>query len=64
MVNGGVKDHDRLKQEIEYLRKHPLSFLGRDRPNSVLVDWLKARIATQLGFDQARKSSEDTADPP
>ena len=47
MVKGGVKDHDRLKLEIEYLRNHPLSFLGRDRPNSGLVDWLKTRIASR-----------------
>lgn len=47
MVNGGVKDHGRLKREIEHLRNHPLSFLGRDRPNSRLVDWLKARIVSQ-----------------
>lgn len=46
MVKGGVKDRDSLKQEIEYLRKHPLSFLGRDRPNSGLVDWLKAQIGS------------------
>jgi hypothetical protein len=48
MVRGGVKDHDRLKREIEHLRNHPLSFLGRDRPNRGLVDWLKARIASRL----------------
>ena len=47
MVKGGLKDHDRLKREIEYLRNHPLSFLGRDRPNSGLVDWLKALIASR-----------------
>jgi hypothetical protein len=47
MVKGGVKDHDRLKREIEHLRNHPLSFLGRDRPNRGLVDWLKARIASR-----------------
>jgi hypothetical protein len=46
MVKGGVKDHDRLKREIDHLRKHPLSFLGRDRPNRGLIDWLKARIAS------------------
>ena len=46
MVNGGVKDHDRLEREIEHLRNHPLSFLGRERPNRGLVDWLKARIAS------------------
>ena len=46
MVKGGLKEHDRLKQEIEQLRKHPLSFLGRDRPNRGLIDWLKARIAS------------------
>jgi hypothetical protein len=48
MVNGGVKDHDSLKREIEHLRNHPLSFLGRNRPNSGLVDWLKTRIASRL----------------
>jgi hypothetical protein len=48
MVNGGVKDHNSLKREIEHLRNHPLSFLGRERPNSGLVDWLKARIASRL----------------
>jgi hypothetical protein len=48
MVNGGVQDHDSLKREIEHLRNHPLSFLGRDRPNGGLVDWLKARIASRL----------------
>src|SRR5215470_19030956 len=47
MLKGGVKDHDRLKQEIEYLRNHPLSIFGRDRKNSVLVEWLKARIASR-----------------
>jgi hypothetical protein len=47
MVKGGVKDHDRLKQEIEHLRKHPLRFLSRNRPNRILVDWLKARIASR-----------------
>ncbi len=47
MVKGGVNDHDRLKREIEHLRSHPLSFLGRDRSNSGLVDWLKARIASR-----------------
>jgi hypothetical protein len=47
MVKGGMKDHDRLAREIEHLRNHPLSFLGRDRPNRGLVDWLKARIASQ-----------------
>jgi hypothetical protein len=46
MVKGGVKDHNRLKQEIEHLRNHPLSFLGRDRPNRGLVDWLKGRITS------------------
>jgi hypothetical protein len=46
MVKGGVKDHERLEREIEHLRNHPLSFLGRDRPNRGLVEWLKARIAT------------------
>jgi hypothetical protein len=46
MVKGGVKDHHQLKREIEYLRNHPLNFLGRDRPNSGLVNWLKARIAS------------------
>ena len=48
MVKGGVKDHDSLKREIEHLRNHPLSFLGRDRPNRGLVDWLKTRIASRL----------------
>src|SRR6516165_4974644 len=47
MVKGGVRDHDRLKREIEHLRNHPLSFLGRDRPNRGLVDWLKALIASR-----------------
>src|SRR5215470_4427921 len=47
MVKGGLKDHDRLEREIEHLRNHPLSFLGRDRPNKGLVDWLKARIASR-----------------
>jgi hypothetical protein len=47
MVNGGLKDHERLKREIEHLRNHPLSFLGRDRPNKALVDWLRARIASR-----------------
>jgi hypothetical protein len=47
MVKGGVKDHHQLKREIEYLRNHPLNFLGRDRPNSGLVNWLKARIASR-----------------
>ncbi len=47
MLKGGVKDHDRLKREIEHLRNHPLSFLGRDRPNRGLIDWLKARIASR-----------------
>jgi hypothetical protein len=48
MVNGGVKDHVSLEREIEHLRNHPLSFLGRDRPNGGLVDWLKARITSRL----------------
>jgi hypothetical protein len=48
MVNGGMKDHDRLEREIEHLRNHPLGFLGRHRPNRGLVDWLKARIASRL----------------
>jgi hypothetical protein len=47
MVTGGVKDHDRLQQEIDYLRNHPLSIFGRDRQNSVLIDWLKARIGAR-----------------
>lgn len=47
MLKGGVKDHDRLKREIEHLRNHPLSFLGRDRPNRGLIDWLKASIASR-----------------
>ncbi len=47
MVQGGVNDHDQLKREIEYLRNHPLSFLGGDQRNSGLVDWLKARINTR-----------------
>jgi hypothetical protein len=47
MIKGGVKDHTSLKREIDYLRNHPLSFLGRDRPNSVLVNWLKARISSR-----------------
>src|SRR5260370_40706197 len=46
MVNGGGKDHRQLKREIEYLRNHPLSFLGRNRPSSGLVSWLKARITS------------------
>ena len=47
MIKGGVKDHDRLKREIEHLRNHPLSFLGHDRPNRGLVDWLRARIGSR-----------------
>jgi hypothetical protein len=47
MLTGGVKDPDRLKGEIEHLRNHPLNSLGRDRPNSKLIDWLKVRIASR-----------------
>src|SRR5262249_51366410 len=61
MVKGGLKDHDRLEREIDHLRNHPLSFLGRDRPNKGLVDWLKARIASRLDSIKLAHSLETRA---
>ena len=45
MAHGGVIDYNKVKKEVDYLRKHPLEVLSRSRSNTVLIDWLKDRLA-------------------
>jgi hypothetical protein len=47
MAHGGVIDYNKVKKEVDYLRKHPLEVLSRSRSNTVLIDWLKDRLAKQ-----------------
>jgi hypothetical protein len=44
MANGGVRDYQTVKNDIDYLRSHPLEILGASRSNTVLRDWLHARL--------------------
>src|SRR5260370_11220309 len=47
MAHGGVIDYNKVKKEVDYLRKHPLEVLSRSRSNTVLINWLKDRLAKQ-----------------
>jgi hypothetical protein len=44
MTKSGLRDNEAVKNEINYLRDHPFEILGASPSNTVLRDWLCARL--------------------